>query len=144
MPIAIQCVDREVAAHSVLRPVGGERDGCTPAIGRDILAQSRDFEWLALDDDRHSAMSYACGQDPQSGALRSQRDLLWCGVGRHVDIADGFAQQCVAHRAADSTPLVSRALQNVEDFHGRGVAEPRGCSKKRMRVWLVVHSPNNL
>jgi hypothetical protein len=96
-------------------PVVGESDDCAAAIGFNILTEAGDFEGLVIGDDGERAMIDAGGVH---GDLRGDHHLLYQlrhELGCDVDVSDRFAEQRVAHAAADEAGAIGTRI--VERVH---------------------------
>lgn len=112
--VGVERVHAEVAALRVERPVVGEGDDGTAAIGFDILTEAGDFEGLVIGDDGERAVVDAGGVN---GDLRGDHHLLnqlGHELGCDVDVGDGFTEQRVAHAAADEAGAIgTRVVERV-------------------------------
>src|SRR5436190_1674927 len=106
-----QRVDGEVAAGGIFLPVVGKGYGGTPAIGRNIAAQRRDLERIAVADRGDGAVVdtgrdslYLCLFEPSHDVVR--RDSR-----REVDVVDRKTKEVVADRPAN---VAREAFVSVE------------------------------
>ncbi len=81
-------VDREVAARGVLLPVVGEGDRRAAAIGRNVAAQGRDFERVAVADSGDRAMVDTGGDSLDLRRFQAPDDLVRLETCGEIDVAD--------------------------------------------------------
>ncbi len=103
--IGIKRVHREVAPRGIGLPVGAERHGRAPPVGRDVAAQRGDLHRPVMQNRRHGAMC-----DPRRHRLEARSpdpldDLGGLMHGGDIDILDRQPEQPVAHGAADKARL---------------------------------------
>jgi hypothetical protein len=113
--IGEQCVDREVAAGAVLAPVVGIGDRRPAAVGGDVPAERRHFDRLAGHDRGDRAVGDARRHrlDPRAGEPLDH--ILWGEPGGEIDVADGQAEQRVAHAAADIAGVAGPGAERREE-----------------------------
>ena len=107
-------VDREIAPGSVLAPVVGIGDGGAAAVGRDVAAQRRDLDRLALDDRGDGAVGEAGRHRLDPRACQPRHHLFRGEAGGEIDVADLQAEQGVADAAADEAGLARLRVQRGE------------------------------
>ncbi len=101
-------IDGEVAPPGVGGEIAAETHLGPAAVGLDVFAQRGDFEMRAVDDQGQRAVIDAGRHDAQPRAFGLAQDILRHGRDREVDVGDRFAEQGVAHGAADHAHLVAR------------------------------------
>ena len=122
--VAIERVDREVAASRVLRPIVGEGDGGVAAVGLHVAAQGRHLEGVVIGDHRHGAVLQAGLDDGEASGAGEPHHVLGRRGGGEVDVGDGNSHQRVAHHAADRARLEAAARDRGHHGLGRGRAQP--------------------
>ncbi len=119
-----QCIDGEIAPPGVGPPIAAEHDLGLAAVGFDVLAQRRDFERFAVDDDGDGAV-FDAGRDRfPAGRLDAVHDLLRHRRRRDVDLSDRVAQQCVTNRTADNARLLPVATEHGKEPCDLATTEP--------------------
>ena len=120
----IKRVDCEVTPLGVTSPVAPEHDlGMAPE-SFDVPAQCRHLERPAVDHDGNGAVLHAGRHRPETGGGGAAHHLLRDRRGREVDVAHRFAQERIAHRAADNLRLFSVAVEHVDEARQRALAQP--------------------
>ena len=103
--IAVQRIDGEVPAQRIRLPVIGEGHDSAPPIGLHVMAQRGDFVRRVINHRSHRAMLNAGGMNRNAGRLESRHHILRRQRGCNVDVANGLAQQRIAHRASGHARL---------------------------------------
>ena len=104
--MGIECVDSEIAPCGILRPVAGEGDGGSPAIGGDIAAQRGDLDRPVLEDRGDGAVLDPGRHSADAGLAAGRDHLGGHQLGGAIDIMHRRAQQAVAHRPADPADIL--------------------------------------
>jgi hypothetical protein len=94
------------------------------AVRLHVLAQRRDLVRQVIGDDRHRAVGNAGRHGREACGLRRGNDLVGPRRRRNVDVDDGVAQQCIAHRAADRACLEAACGERREHGPSLGTDEP--------------------
>ncbi len=124
------CVDREVAARRVGRPIGVEGDAGMAAESLDVAAQGGDLEMPRRDYRGHGAMRETGRHHPDAALFENFDDPLGRRRGGDVDVAapgragDLRPDQRVPHRAADETGLDPARRERLEHRPGRRLGQP--------------------
>ena len=116
-------VDGEIPPLRVGGEILAEAHLGAPPVGRDILAQRSDLEMGAVDHQGHGAMVDAGRNRPQAGAPGLFDDDFRRRGDGEIDVGDRFAEQGVAHRAADNARL--HAVERGKNFFQRRAVEQK-------------------
>ncbi|MEJ0041188.1 MAG: hypothetical protein WDM81_02670 [Rhizomicrobium sp.] len=84
--------------------------------GRDVAAQCRHLEGLAVRDRRHRAVLDPGRHRAEAGFLQPRRHIVGQERRRDVDIGDRLSEQRVAHRAADEPALPAERIEHGARF----------------------------
>ena len=124
-------VDGEVAALGVLLPAAAELDPRLAPERLDVLAQRRDFEADAVDDDRHRAVLESGRHRLEAGRLRAPRHFGRERGRGDVDVARRMPEQHVAHRPADHARLLAVTIERRQQLRQRTVPQPPRLAQAR-------------
>ncbi len=124
--VRIERVHREIAPRRILAPVGAERDGGAPPIGRDVAAQGGDLDRRATEHSGNRPVRDAGRHRLEAGALDALHHLFR-GVGRRdVDILDRQSEQPVANGAAHEARLPLARPERIAQLDQAGLLAPSG------------------
>ncbi len=128
--IAIQRIDREVAAQRIGLPVIGKGHNRAPPIGLHIPAQRGDFVRLVINHHSHRAMLNAGGMNRNARRLESRHHLLRRQRGGNIDVADGLAQQRIAHRPSGHARFTAGPCHKGKDALQAWFFQPAGTGER--------------
>jgi hypothetical protein len=117
-------VHGEVAPRRVGRPVVGEGDARVAAEGLDVAAQGRDLEMPRRHHRRHRAVREPGGHGLDPRRREPAHDLLRRERRRDIDVADGTAQQRIAHAAANEARSAALGVERAQHGARRRFAHP--------------------
>lgn len=106
--VSRQGIDREIAPRCIFLPVIGKSDRRAAAIGRDVAAESRDFERMSITDGSDSAMVDSRRHGFDARFFEALHHRLGRNPGREIDVADRQAEEVVSNCTTDvaSQPFV--------------------------------------
>ena len=111
--VSVKRVDGEIAARSILFPLGGKGNRGAAAIGGHVAAQRGDLDIAVREDRCDRTVVDAGGDGPYPCILAAIDDLGRMQRGRAIDVVNVLAQQAVAHGSADIARIV-RAKRSDE------------------------------
>jgi hypothetical protein len=127
-----QSVDGEIAAHRIAHPVAAERDPGLASIGLNVLSQRRDFDRIAVDNQRHRAVIDAGRHALDTGGPGAADHFVrHCRRG-DIHFADRKTEQFIANGSADGPRLLAAAVQQPQHARSGTAREPR-CVTQRAR-----------
>jgi len=117
-------VDGEIAALRVMLPGAAEAHARMAAKRLDILAQGRDLERMTALHQRQGAVVDAGRHAFDASRLGAALNLRRQRRRRHIDVARRQTHQGIAHRAADNSRFLARAVEHAENVAQGGALQP--------------------